>query len=95
MCYNIDRYVIVVRQNIVEKNPERNLPLERDFVDLSTVSLGDFLKEALKEEVFTQIKDSMRIIVQGIDIDLALPLAFASLNFSCLDNFLYISLVPK
>jgi hypothetical protein len=80
---------------IPTNNEECNKKLYNYLVDLSTYSVDSYLKDSLGEEVLEKIKESMRFIIQGIEIDLRLPIIFLCMNFICIDNYLYISLTPK
>ena len=58
-------------------------------------TLGDFLKDALKEETYDKIKEKCKIIIHGIEAEEKMSFLFYYSNFSYLDTFLYITFVDK
>ena len=46
-------------------------------------------------ETYELIKEKMKIIIHGVEIDVSLPILFVYLNFAYMDNFLYITLITK
>jgi len=73
-----------------------NKPLVfNEAIDLENYSLQDYLKDYFNPEVLEGIKQRMKILIHGIEIDLNLPLLFLYYNFSYMDQFLYITLAFK
>jgi hypothetical protein len=64
-------------------------------IDLENYSLKDYFYDYFNPEVLEGIKQRMKILIHGIEIDLNLPLLFVYYNFSNLDQFLYITLAFK
>ena len=58
-------------------------------------TIGDFLKEALTENVYEKLKDKCRVVIHGLDIEENMSFLFYYFNFSYLDTFLYITFVDK
>lgn len=57
------------------------------------LSLGDFIRNSFSEETNQHILTKSRILCLGIEFDLNTPIAYIYLNFSCLDNILYIAVI--
>ena len=58
-------------------------------------TLGDFLNDALKKNVYSKIKERCRILIHGIEVEENMSFLFYYFNFSYLDTFLYITFVDK
>ncbi len=66
-----------------------------DGIDFENYSLQNYFNDYFNPEVFDGIKQRMKILIHGIEIDLNLPLLFIYYNFAYMDQFLYITLAFK
>jgi hypothetical protein len=72
------------------------LVLNKDNLSIyESYSIENFLNDVLGNETYSIIKEKMRIIIQGFELDLDLPILFVYSNFTYMDNYLYITLYDK
>ena len=59
-------------------------------------TLGNFLNDILKKEIYEKIKEKYKIVIYGFEeIEENMSFLFYYFNFSYLDTFLYIVFVDK
>lgn len=85
--------IIFNKTDVILNKP---LLLNKDSLSkYESYSIENFLYDVLGTETYAIIKEKMKIIIQGFELDLNLPLLFVYLNFAYMDNYLYITLYEK
>ncbi len=75
-----------------------NKPLILDKDNLpnyEVYSLENYLIDVLSPETFGVVREKMKVIIQGLELDTSMPIFFIYLNFAYMDNYLYITLFDK
>lgn len=60
--------------------------------DYENYSLANYLNDYFSPEAYDAIKEKMKILIHGVEMDMNLPLLFVYYNFTHLDQFLYLTL---
>ena len=58
-------------------------------------TIGNYLCDALTQNVYDKLKQKCKVIIHGIEIEENMSFLFYYFNFSYMDTFLYISFVDK
>lgn len=91
--------------SIIEKYPVRLIFNKTDLIitkpvnvpneKINTYTLKDYLIDVFGEELYNLLKEKTKIIIHGLEIEEQISFLFYYLNFSYMDNFLYIVFYEK
>ena len=75
--------IVLVKPADVKEGEEKNY------------TIGNYLCDALTQNVYDKLKQKCKVIIHGIEIEENMSFLFYYFNFSYMDTFLYISFVDK
>jgi autophagy-related protein 5 len=91
--------------SIIEKYPVRLIFNKTDLIitkpvnvpneKINTYTLKNYLIDVFGEELYNLLKEKTKIIIHGLEIEEQISFLFYYLNFSYMDNFLYIVFYEK
>ena len=91
--------------SIIEKYPVRLIFNKTDLIitkpvnvpneKINTYTLKNYLIDIFGEELYNLLKEKTKIIIHGLEIEEQISFLFYYLNFSYMDNFLYIVFYEK
>ena len=91
--------------SLIEKYPVRLIFNKNDLIitkpiyvpneKIHTYTLKDYFIEVFSEELYKELKEKTKIIIHGLEVEDQISFIFYYLNFSYMDNFLYIIFYEK
>ena len=91
--------------SVIEKYPVRLIfnktdliitkPINVPIENINTYTLKNYLTDVFGEELYNLLKEKTKIIIHGLEIEERISFLFYYLNFSYMDNFLYIVFYEK